>query len=51
MRKDKVVKIDFELLERVENFIKKDKNRIKYANKKQFIDLAVLEKLEKEERK
>lgn len=50
MRKDKVVKIDSELLERVENLIKKDKNRIKYAHKKQFIDLAVLEKLEKEEK-
>jgi len=45
------VKIDSELLERVENFIKKSRNRIKYANKKQFIDLAVLEKLEKEDEK
>ncbi len=40
------MKIDSELLKRIEAFIKK--NNIKYANKKQFIDIAVLEKLERE---
>ncbi|MBS3079624.1 hypothetical protein J4218_05875 [Candidatus Pacearchaeota archaeon] len=38
-----VVKIDPQLLERVESFIKKDENRLKFANKKQFIDIAVHE--------
>ena len=41
-----VVKIDGELLERVKKIIK----RIKYSSKKQFIDLAVLELLEREEK-
>ncbi|MBR9703818.1 hypothetical protein GOV12_00265 [Candidatus Pacearchaeota archaeon] len=40
-----VVKIDVELLERVEKFISKDSNKYKYVNKKQFIDLAVFEYL------
>jgi len=38
---DAVVKIDSELLRRVEEFIKLEKNKFKYVNKKQFIDLAV----------
>tara|TARA_Y100000310_G_scaffold338212_1_gene427240 strand:- start:1618 stop:1791 length:174 start_codon:yes stop_codon:yes gene_type:complete len=41
-----VVKIDKELLEKVKKII--DKNRIKYSNSKQFVNIAVLEKLEKE---
>ncbi len=48
-----VVKIDSNLLEKVENFILKEENRLKFVNKKHFIDLAVsdfLRKLEKEER-
>jgi len=45
---DAVVKIDLELLKRVEEFINKKDNNFKYTNKKQFIDLAVLEKLKKE---
>ena len=45
--KDKVVKIDSELLKKVEAFIKKKENKYKYVNKKQFIDIAVLEKLKK----
>jgi len=42
---EKVVKIDSELLGQVEEFIKKKENRLVYANKKQFIDIAVFEKL------
>jgi len=48
---DKVVKIDSKLLKEVEDFIKKSDNRLIYANKKQFIDIAVLEKLQKGVRK
>lgn len=36
-----VVKIDPILLNRINNFILKEENRLKYVNKKQFIDLAV----------
>lgn len=48
-----VVKIDSRILKRVDNFISKDKNRLKFVNKKQFIDLAVndyLNKMEEEEK-
>ena len=44
---DKVVKIDSELLAKVEEFINLDENKFKYANRKQFIDLAVFEKLKR----
>lgn len=47
--KDKVVKIDSKLLKEVEDFINLDDNKFKYGSKKQFIDLAVFEKLHKEE--
>lgn len=49
-----VVKIDSDLLRKVEDFIKKDENRFRFVNKKHFIDMAVFEffkKLEKEEKK
>jgi len=36
-----VVKIDSLLLEKVNDFIKKEENRLKFVNKKQFIDIAV----------
>ena len=42
-----VVKINPKLLEDVKKFIEKDKNQIRFANKKQFIDLAVYEFLNK----
>ncbi len=45
---DKVVKIDGDLLAEVEKFIFKKVNKYKYVNKKQFIDIAVSEKLKKE---
>jgi len=44
-----VVKIDEELLGRVKKLVNDKKNRIKYSNVKQFINIAVLEKLEKVE--
>lgn len=47
----KVVKIDSRLLKRVEEFIKKEENRLRFSNKKQFIDLAVYEYLEKLEKR
>ncbi len=47
--RDSVVKIDAELLKRLESFILLENNKFKYTNKKQFIDLAVLEKLKRED--
>jgi len=45
--KNAVVKVDSELLKDVGEFINKKENRLVYANKKQFIDIAVYEKLQK----
>lgn len=45
--KDAVVKIDSSLLSKIEEFIKREENRLKFVNKKQFIDNAVHEMLEK----
>lgn len=42
-----VVKIDSVLLKKVDNFISKEENRLKFVNKKQFIDLAVNDYLKK----
>ncbi len=42
-----VVKIDSSLLLKIEKFIRQEENRLKFVNKKQFIDLAVHEFLEK----
>lgn len=49
--KDSVVKIDSKLLLDVEKFISLDKNKFKYTNKKQFIDIVVAEFLCKEAKK
>lgn len=38
-----VVKIDSSLLGKIEEFINKEENKYKFANKKHFIDLAVYE--------
>ncbi|HLD55853.1 MAG TPA: hypothetical protein VJB35_06340 [Candidatus Nanoarchaeia archaeon] len=46
--KSSVVKIDSILLDRVEQYIKKEENRLKFVNKKQFIDIAISEYLKKE---
>ena len=48
---DSVVRIDSGLLERVEAFINLEENKFRYVNRKQFIDLAVVEKLNKEAKK
>ena len=48
-KKISVVKIDSNLLKRVEEFINRESNKYNYVNKKQFVDLAVLEKLKKED--
>ena len=44
------VKIDKQLLERIKKLIKKDSKKIKYSSAKQFVNMAVLELLEKEEK-
>jgi len=46
-----VVKIDGELLREIEEFINKKENKLRYVNKKQFIDIAVSDLLKKEMRK
>ena len=46
-----VVKIDEGLLKKVKNLVKKNSMKIKYSNVKQFVNIAVLEKLEKEAKK
>ena len=42
-----VVKIDSSLLHKIEDFIEKEDNRLRFVNKKQFVDIAVNEFLEK----
>ncbi len=42
-----VVKIDSNLLKDVEGFIKQEKNKFKFVNKKQLIDIAVHDYLKK----
>ena len=48
--KSSVVKIDSLLLKRIKKFIENEENRLKFANKKQLIDIAVYEYLKKIER-
>ncbi len=48
---DSVVKIDSRLLDKVEEFINLEENKFKYVNKKQFIDIAVMEKLKREKKR
>ncbi len=45
-RRDATVKVDSALLKKVEDFI--NKNKFKYVNKKQFVNIAVSELLKKE---
>ena len=45
--KPSVVKIDSEMLKKVEEFINEKENRFKFVNKKQLIDIAVYEYLER----
>ena len=42
------MKIDSELLAEVEAFINLDENKFRYANRKQFVDVAVAAFLKKE---
>ena len=46
--REAVVKIDSELLGRIDGFISKNENKLRYTNKKQFVNIAVFELLEKE---
>ncbi len=46
-----VVKIDSRLLDEVGEFINLEENKFKYVNKKQFIDVAVAEKLAREKKR
>ena len=48
---ESVVKIDAGILKEVEEFINKKENRLLYANKKQFVNIAVYEKLKKRQSK
>lgn len=50
-KRDSVVKIDFDVLREVEEFINRKDNKLKYITKKQFIDLAVYEKLIREKKR
>ena len=40
------VKINSELLKKIEKLIKKESKKIKYSSAKQFVDIAVFELLE-----
>ena len=44
------VRIDKDLLEKLKELVKDSSKRIKYSSAKQFVNIAVLELLEKEER-
>ena len=46
--RDSAVKINSELLVEVEEFINLDKNKFKYVNRKQFIDIAVADYLRRQ---
>ena len=43
--RDVAVKVDFELLKKIENFIQK--NKFAYSSKKQVVNLAIIEFLNK----
>ena len=45
-----VVKIDEELLKRIKKLIKESSMKIKYSNAKQFVNIAVLNKIDEEVR-
>lgn len=46
--KEGVVKVALELLKEVERVLSKKENKYKYSSKKQFVDLAISEKLWRE---
>lgn len=41
--KDGVVKIDLDILKKVEQFLKKDENKHVYTSKKHVVNLAIIE--------
>ncbi|MFA4960826.1 MAG: hypothetical protein WC548_04140 [Candidatus Pacearchaeota archaeon] len=45
-----VVKIDKDLLSKVEKLIRRKEKKIKYSNRRQFVNVAVLKLLEDEEK-
>lgn len=47
---DNVVKIDDELLSKVRKLIKDKSKRIRYRSARQFVDIAVLDLINKEEK-
>lgn len=49
--RDTAVKINSELLKELEEFINRKENRLLYTNKKQFVDIAVFEKLNRGKKK
>lgn len=48
---DAVVKVDADILKKVEDFINRKENKLLYVNKKQFVDLAIYEKLQRGKKK
>ena len=50
MDKDTTIKFDRTLRKKVQEFLNKNSNKIKYGNPKRFIELATLEKLQQLER-
>ncbi len=50
-KKDSVVKIDTEVLKKIDEFIKREENRLNFVNKKHFVDVVVSEYLKKQETK
>ena len=46
--KSSVVKIDSSLLVKVEEFIRRDENKLKFVNKKHVVDLAISEFLKEQ---
>lgn len=49
--RDGVVRVDSELLDEINGLISSKDKRLKYANKKQFVDIAIYELLKKEKTK
>lgn len=46
--KSSAVKIDSSLLAKIEEFIQKEENKLKFVNKKQVVDIAIFEFLKEQ---
>ncbi|MFW5846721.1 MAG: hypothetical protein ACOCUU_01040 [Nanoarchaeota archaeon] len=46
-KKEAAVKIDYSLLGKIDKIINSEENKLRFANKKQFVDIAVIEYLNK----